>query len=119
MKRFKLKLRSNKSTRLSALKNCPLPAACCLLLSACLLLFGCQSRQPEASADALTAPLPTPQPPATPQPSIDPRVTDLERVKEGAPAPDFALEDTEGKLYRLSDYKGKKYVVLVFYRGYF
>jgi hypothetical protein len=31
-------------------------------------------------------------------------------------APDFALEDSEGRLHRLSDYRGRR-VVLVFYRG--
>jgi len=88
------------------------------LLFLCLVaLAGCHSHEREASADALTAPLPTPTP--TPEPTIDPRITDLERVKEGTPAPDFALEDIQGKLYRLSDYKGKKAVVLIFYRGYF
>ncbi len=32
-------------------------------------------------------------------------------------APDFVLYDTEGKEVHLSDYKGKKNVVLVFNRG--
>ena len=44
--------------------------------------------------------------------------TDLERVKTGQPAPDFALEDANGKSVSLSDFRGKKSVVLVFYRGY-
>ena len=44
--------------------------------------------------------------------------TDLERVKTGQPAPDFALEDANGKNISLSDFHGKKSVVLVFYRGY-
>jgi len=94
-----------------------------LLTAFGLLLFAlaaCQSRKQEASLDALTAPIktPTPAPPA-PAPSIDPNVTDLEKVKEGTPAPAFALEDVNRKVYRLSDYKGKKSVVLVFYRGVF
>jgi peroxiredoxin len=33
-------------------------------------------------------------------------------------APDFALEDTQGNLVRLSDYRGRKHVVLVFTRGF-
>jgi len=33
-------------------------------------------------------------------------------------APDFALEDTRGNLVRLSDYRGRKHVVLVFTRGF-
>jgi cytochrome oxidase Cu insertion factor (SCO1/SenC/PrrC family) len=44
--------------------------------------------------------------------------TDVERVKVGQPAPDFTLEDTEGNKITLSDFRGKKSVVLVFYRGY-
>jgi cytochrome oxidase Cu insertion factor (SCO1/SenC/PrrC family) len=43
---------------------------------------------------------------------------DLERVSTGMPAPDFTLESKDGELVRLSSFKGKKNVVLVFYRGY-
>ena len=43
--------------------------------------------------------------------------TDLERVKVGEPAPDFTLENMYGKLVSLSEFRGKKSVVLVFYRG--
>jgi cytochrome oxidase Cu insertion factor (SCO1/SenC/PrrC family) len=43
--------------------------------------------------------------------------TDLDRVKVGQPAPDFTLEDSDGKNISLADYRGKKSVVLVFYRG--
>ena len=43
--------------------------------------------------------------------------TDLDRVKVGQPAPDFNLEDSNGKNIALADYRGKKNVVLVFYRG--
>jgi len=34
-------------------------------------------------------------------------------------APDFTSTDTEGKVIRLWDYKGKKNVLLVFNRGFF
>jgi cytochrome oxidase Cu insertion factor (SCO1/SenC/PrrC family) len=44
--------------------------------------------------------------------------TELDRVKVGQPAPDFTLEDTDGKVITLSELRGKKSVVLVFYRGY-
>lgn len=44
--------------------------------------------------------------------------TDLNRIKVGQPAPDFSLEDASGKTITLSDFRGKKTVVLVFYRGY-
>ena len=34
-------------------------------------------------------------------------------------APEFAASDSEGRLIKLSNYKGKKNVVLVFNRGFF
>jgi peroxiredoxin (alkyl hydroperoxide reductase subunit C) len=45
-------------------------------------------------------------------------VTEIERVKIGDKAPDFTLENLDGKSISLSSYRGKKNVVLVFYRGY-
>jgi cytochrome oxidase Cu insertion factor (SCO1/SenC/PrrC family) len=44
--------------------------------------------------------------------------TDLERVRVGEAAPDFALEDIAGKRISLSEFRGEKNVVLIFYRGY-
>ena len=44
--------------------------------------------------------------------------TDLNRIKVGQPAPDFSLENADGNMITLSDFRGKKTVVLVFYRGY-
>ena len=44
--------------------------------------------------------------------------SDLTRINIGAEAPDFTLEDQDGKAVTLSSYRGKKSVVLVFYRGY-
>lgn len=43
--------------------------------------------------------------------------TDLDRIKVGQVAPDFALTNMDGKQISLSDFRGKKNVVLVFYRG--
>jgi len=77
-------------------------------------LLGCQK---EASLESVTSPIATPKP--EPSPTVDPRVTDLERIKPGMPAPDFALTNHDGVTHRLSEFKGKKTVVLVFYRGYF
>jgi cytochrome oxidase Cu insertion factor (SCO1/SenC/PrrC family) len=45
------------------------------------------------------------QPPTAPQ----------TQLKVGDRAPDFSLTDTEGQTVRLSDYRGKKSVVLAFY----
>jgi hypothetical protein len=39
-------------------------------------------------------------------------------VRVGEPAPDFTLPDALGRPVALADYRGKKAVVLVFYRGY-
>jgi cytochrome oxidase Cu insertion factor (SCO1/SenC/PrrC family) len=68
----------------------------------------------KASVNSLTAPLPTATPPA-----VDPRRTEPERVGAGSTPPDFTLEDKDGRAYTLSDFRGKKSVVLVFYRGHF
>jgi cytochrome oxidase Cu insertion factor (SCO1/SenC/PrrC family) len=37
------------------------------------------------------------------------------KLKVGDVAPDFTLTDTEGKTVKLSDFRGKKNVVLAFY----
>ncbi len=42
---------------------------------------------------------------------------DLNRINVGQEAPDFTLEKEAGKTVTLSDYRGQKTVVLVFYRG--
>ena len=52
-----------------------------------------------------------------PKDEVKQSATDLDRVKVGQPAPDFTLEDSTGKNVSLADYRGKKNVVLVFYRG--
>jgi cytochrome oxidase Cu insertion factor (SCO1/SenC/PrrC family) len=43
--------------------------------------------------------------------------TDLEKVSVGETAPDFTLENLDGNRISLSDFRGKKNVILVFYRG--
>lgn len=42
---------------------------------------------------------------------------ELNRVVAGSMAPDFRLQDENGKVHQLSQYRGKN-VVLVMYRGY-
>jgi cytochrome oxidase Cu insertion factor (SCO1/SenC/PrrC family) len=70
-----------------------------LALVFCLAVLG-------GSALAQTAP----QQPATPPPP--PPKTHL---KVGQPAPEFTLRATDGKTYKLSDFKGKKNIVLAAY----
>lgn len=43
--------------------------------------------------------------------------TDTGRVHAGMPAPDFTLESFAGPTVTLSQFRGKKTVVLAFYRG--
>ena len=53
-----------------------------------------------------------------PKDGADLSPADLNRIKVGQPAPDFSLEDAGGKTIALSEFRDKKTVVLVFYRGY-
>jgi peroxiredoxin len=43
--------------------------------------------------------------------------TDVERITVGRIAPDFRLVDEAGTRHQLSEYRGHKNVILVFYRG--
>ena len=64
-------------------------------------------------AGACTAqqtPAPTPQPTPKPQPTAP-----QTHLKVGDMAPDFTLPDTKGQPVKLSDFRGKKSVVLAFY----
>lgn len=68
---------------------------------------------------AATASLATAQQPPALGP-VDGRelaATDIERVAVGAAAPDFTLARHGGGTVTLSDFRGKKNVALVFYRG--
>ena len=58
------------------------------------------------------------QPDLGPLDAMDLPATELERVHVGVTAPDFRLADEQGAVYQLSQYRGKKNVVLVVYRGY-
>lgn len=90
------------------------------LLGGCLLLWSCEQPQQKATVSDLSKPLSnSPTPAITPPPAIDPRRTDLNRIVVGSPAFDFSLEDISRKVVHLSDFRGKKFVVLVFYRGHF
>jgi cytochrome oxidase Cu insertion factor (SCO1/SenC/PrrC family) len=52
-----------------------------------------------------------------PKDGTDLSPTDLERVRPGEPAPDFTLEDQNGRSVTLSAFCSQRPVVLVFYRG--
>jgi len=67
-----------------------------------------QQPQTPAPAQAQNAPPPAAQqntPPAAPK----------THLKVGDPAPDFTLSNTKGEKVKLSDFRGKKNVVLAFY----
>ncbi len=92
------------------------------LLTILSLMIGCDSAsQKSVDVSALTKELPTqPPPPPTPTlPPIDIARTDLNRILVGSAAPDFSLEDMDKHNVKLSDFRGKQVVVLVFYRGHF
>ncbi len=42
----------------------------------------------------------------------------MARVKLDAPAPDFEIQDFKGNTIRLSDYRDKSNVLLIFNRGF-
>ncbi len=48
---------------------------------------------------------------------LDLPALDTGRVAVGMKAPDFTLQSKDGDLVTLSDFRGRKHLVLVFYRG--
>lgn len=40
------------------------------------------------------------------------------KLMKGQSAPDFELQGTDGRVHRLSEYRGQKVVVLAFLRGF-
>jgi peroxiredoxin len=90
------------------------PSLAPLILGIFIILAACRNGDPSPANSGAT-----PIASASPGSGYDPSLTDLNRVKPGTPAPDFDLADVNGRRVRLSDYRGQKYVVLVFYRGYF
>jgi cytochrome oxidase Cu insertion factor (SCO1/SenC/PrrC family) len=90
----------------------PVAAPLIIVLSLCSLSCqkAAQSNANPASANAANSSNGTKtsaesQPPAAP----------VTHLKVGDAAPDFALTDTDGKPVKLSDFRGKKNVVLAFY----
>lgn len=81
----------------------PLAAAC---LPALLVLAG--ARAPGSALNAQTL---------GPADGRDLPRADLERVAVGGEAPNFTLASFAGEAVELAGYRGRKNVVLVFYRG--
>jgi cytochrome oxidase Cu insertion factor (SCO1/SenC/PrrC family) len=82
------------------------------LLLFALLLGGCQRA---AGPDAVTQQATPANTPAGGGAAAGQPPAPVTHLKAGDPAPDFALTDTEGQTVRLSDFRGKKNVVLAFY----
>jgi len=80
-----------------------------LLLACASAACAQQATQQQTPAPAnkgqQAAATPAQQPPAAPK----------THLKVGDPAPDFTLSNTKGEKVKLSDFKGKKNVVLAFY----
>jgi cytochrome oxidase Cu insertion factor (SCO1/SenC/PrrC family) len=73
-----------------------------LLLLLSVFITGLAQQPKSSTAAQDTKPATQPAPPKT-------------FLKVGQPAPEFTLTDTSGKPVKLSDFKGKKNVVLAFY----
>ena len=89
-----------------------LPAPLLVLIGSALLgvaacAGGDQERSGAADADVRLGPTEGRELPAS----------ELERVAVGDAAPDFRLESLRRGVVALSDYRGEKDIVLVFYRG--
>lgn len=77
-----------------------------------LVSLTCQkSGQPSGAGGAAANSPASTQANSASQPPFAPQT----QLKVGDRAPDFELTDTEGQKVRLSDYRGKKNVVLAFY----
>jgi cytochrome oxidase Cu insertion factor (SCO1/SenC/PrrC family) len=83
-----------------------------VVLSLCGL--SCQSPAPAPAADANNAANSAGGAQAGASPQQQPSAPQTQ-LKVGDRAPDFELTDTEGQKVRLSDYRGKRNVVLAFY----
>ena len=80
-----------------------------------LLACGPDGESGEASAGPRSGPAPLT---LGPKDGFDLPPTEPERVAVGTVAPDFSLPTLDGDTITLSEFRGSKDVILVFYRGY-
>jgi cytochrome oxidase Cu insertion factor (SCO1/SenC/PrrC family) len=83
------------------------------LRPAALLVALAATASAQEAPKAAPAQTPSPQTAATPRPQPPP--APKTHLKVGDAAPDFTLPDTKGQPVKLSDFRGKKNVVLAFY----
>ena len=88
-----------------------------LLLAVPLLNIACQrgAEQRGAANVSNTASKTNAQPTENAQQAGQPPAAPRTQLKVGDQAPDFTLTDTNGQAVKLSDFRGKKNVVLAFY----
>jgi cytochrome oxidase Cu insertion factor (SCO1/SenC/PrrC family) len=90
-----------------------------LVLGLSLYGLACQTADKpaadRANANNANAPNGAQQAGASPQQQQQQPSAPQTHLKVGDRAPDFALTDTEGQTVKLSDFRGKKNVVLAFY----
>lgn len=78
-----------------------------LVVLALAAALGCGDAAPDAA----------PSPTLGPVDGHDLPRADLARVRAGDPAPDFSLASLDHGVVTLSDFRGERDVILVFYRG--
>jgi len=89
-----------------------------LLCGFFFLSAACSEIRPREESTPAGEGVSDPLPPALgPRDGLHLPAKDLERVAVGTEAPDFSLRTLEGDTITLSDFRGAKDVILVFYRG--
>jgi hypothetical protein len=88
----------------------------CTLLCLAVFLLGCDRRADAGEDSGGTRQEAAPMH-LGPKDGFDLPPTELERVAVGTVAPDFSLPTLAGDTITLSEFRGVKDVVLVFYRG--
>lgn len=99
--------------------NTPVPARRLAALIVLLLpaAFSCQEAEESEGTESVSESSEVQDPRLGPKDGHDLDPTELDRVAVGGSAPDFTLRSLGGQSYTLSDFRGQKDVILVFYRG--